>query len=100
MSMSSWHGEVLAVARAARVGGRIAALAGLLGAGLLLSPATARAAEGAAQQAASPARRESPYARYARDHAKTAERKPGRVKPSPAGHGPRGPRGGARAARR
>lgn len=80
MSMSSWCAEVVVTARAARGQGRIAALAGLLGAGLLLAPLPVRAAERGAQQAASPTK-ESPYARYAREHAKTAEKKPARVKP-------------------
>jgi len=98
MSTSSWHRELHAVARVARAGGRIAALAGLLGAGLLLGTVRAGAAERGAQQAASPARKESPYARYAREHARTAERKPVRVRPSPSSAG-RGQRGSARAGR-
>jgi 2-keto-3-deoxy-6-phosphogluconate aldolase len=87
---------MVAVARAARSAGRIAALAGLLGAGLLLSPATASATERGAQPAASPGK-ESPYARYAREHARTAEKKPGRVKPgSSLAHRPRGSARGGR----
>jgi hypothetical protein len=96
MSTTSWYRGVLAAARAARAGGRIAALAGLVGAGLLLGPVMASAAERGAQQAAGP-RKESPYARYAREHAKTAEKKPARVKPtSPLARGPRVSARGAR----
>ena len=96
MRSSRWYREVLTAARAARARGRIAALAGLVGAGLLLSPADASATERGAPQAASP-RKESPYARYAREHAMTATKKPGRVKPtSSGGRGPHAapPRGG------
>lgn len=92
--MSRWHGELLAAARAV---GRIAVLAGLLGAGLL-GPVRAGAAERGAQQAAGQARKESPYARYAREHARTVERKPVRVRPSPSSAGHRA-RGAARAGR-
>jgi len=101
MSTSRWYRAVLAAARAARAGGRIAALAGLVGAGLLLGPVPAGAAERGAQQAASPARKESPYARYAREHAKSAksaEAKPVRVRPSSSSNGHRR-RGGPRAGR-
>lgn len=95
MSTSGSYREVLARARAARAGRRIAALAGLLCAGLLLGPASASAAERGTQQAASP-RKESPYARYAREHAKSVEKKPARLKPtSSLGRAPRSgaPRG-------
>lgn len=95
MSMSRWHGEFLAAAPA---GGRIAVLAVLLGTGLLLGPVRAVAAERGAQQAAGPARKESPYARYAREHARTVERKPVRVRPSLSSAGHRA-RGAARAGR-
>ncbi len=89
MWTSSWNREVLPAARAARARGRIAALAGLICAGLLLAPPSAGAAERDAPQAAT-ARKESPYARYAREHAKTAQEKPARVKPTSAvGRGPR-----------
>ena len=90
MSMSRWDPRVLAAARAA---GRIVVLAGLLGA----STVTASGAERGAQQEATP-RKESPYARYAREHARLAETRPARVKPiSKLGRGPRtGSRGGSR----
>jgi hypothetical protein len=73
------------VARAVRAVGRTTALAGLLGAGLLLlGPVQARAVEPAAPPTATP-RKESPYARYAREHAKTVEKKPNRMKLTPTG---------------
>ena len=94
MWTSSSNREVLAAARPGRARGRIAALAGLICAGLLLAPASAGAAERDAQQAAT-ARKESPYARYAREHAKAAQGKPARVKPTSSvgrGQRPRAPR--------
>lgn len=96
MKRSGRNGAVVAAARAARAGGRIAALVGLLVAGLLLGQARAGAAERGAQQGAGPAK-ESPYARYAREHARTAEKKPVRVRPSSSTV--HGARGGARVAR-
>jgi hypothetical protein len=88
MPMSNLYEGVLAALRAAV---RIGALAGLLAAGLLLGPTRARAAENAAPQPGTPAHRVSPYARYARDHAKSVEKKPARVKPVTlsGGHGRR-----------
>jgi hypothetical protein len=72
--MSFWNDE------------RPMALAGFMIAGLLLSPvvATGASPETAAQaaKAGSPATSSSPYARYAREHAKGAERGTARVKPS------------------
>lgn len=85
--MSSWSG---AVAGAARAGGRIAALVALLEAGLLLGQAQAHPAEKAAKTAASSVK-VSPYVRYAREHAKTTERMPVRVRPATSTvHGARG----------
>ena len=86
--MSNWYEGVFTGPRAAA---RIGALAGLLGAGLLLGPTRARAAEHAAPQPGKPANPVSPYARYARDHAKSVEKKPARVKPlkGSLGHGRR-----------
>lgn len=97
--MSSWDGEAPEAFRAARAWGRMATLAGLIGAGLLLGPVGAGAAERGVQQAARPAKKVSPYVRYARDHARTAEKKAIRVRPS-VSHTGHGPRGGARAGRR
>lgn len=93
MSMSRWERGVFAAGRAA---GRIVALAGLLAAGLA-EPATASAVERGAQQRATPPK-ESPYARYAREHARLAQTKPARVKPiSKMGRRQTvGPRGGGR----
>jgi len=90
MSISRWNGGWLGAARAA-------AIAGLVGAGVVPGPAQARAAEQVAQRAASP-RRESPYARYAREHAKAEENKPLRVKITRSSQG-RGMRGSGRAGR-
>lgn len=75
MLVSSWYREMVAVTR-------IAVAAAALGAGLLLAPVEARAAENGAQPAVSPAKRVSPYARYAQEHAKSAQVKPARVRPS------------------
>jgi hypothetical protein len=52
----------------------------LLVAGLLLASAQAAAAESGAKQGADPARRVSPYARYAQEHAKSESAKAARVK--------------------
>jgi hypothetical protein len=79
--MSRSFGEVLGAARVARAA-RGAVLAGLIGAGLLLTPTRVHAAEGP-QHAATSAKKESPYARYAREHTKLAESKPARVKAAP-----------------
>jgi len=92
MSTWNWCAEALAAIGVAWAGGRIAALAGLVGAGLLLNPLRAGAMERGAQPSPQP-RKESPYARYAREHARTtAEKKPVLVKPSllSAGHGSAG----------
>jgi hypothetical protein len=80
--MPSWKRWVLATAVAA-------AVAALVGAGLALGPVRAGATERDEAQIASPVK-ESPYARYAREHAKTAERKPIRVRASSTAHRPRG----------
>ena len=84
MSTSSWDREVRAAARGRRVAGRIGVAAALLCAALSLDPVVGSAADGSAQQAAG-ARKESPYARYAREHAKTGEKKPARVKTARSG---------------
>jgi hypothetical protein len=90
MTMSSWNGAVVAATRAARAGGRNAALAALLGASLLLGPVHVHAAEKGAKQAAAPVK-VSPYLRYAREHAKTAAKVPARGRPSSSSvHGARG----------
>ena len=94
MRTSSWNGAVVGAACTARAAGRIAALVALLGAGLLLGTVHARAAETGAKQAA-PVKL-SPYVRYAREHAKTGERMPVRVRPSSTTV--HGVRGGARVA--
>jgi hypothetical protein len=85
IAMSSWFGAMLAASRAAA---RIGALAGLIGGGLLFGPTDGRAAEHGAPQAGAPAKRVSPYSRYARDRAKSVEKQPARMKPFPgsAGH--------------
>jgi hypothetical protein len=75
--MSSWYKRVLAAPSGAA---RIGVLAGLLGAGLMLGPARAGAAEQPAAQAGTPSNRVSPYTRYARDHFNSVEKKPARVK--------------------
>jgi hypothetical protein len=75
MSASIRHGGVIAIARAA-------ALAGLLGAAPHPGPGRARPAAVAAQPAAVP-RKESPYARYAREHAMSEAKRPARVKLAP-----------------
>ena len=86
--MSSWYNRVLGAPRAAA---RIGVLAAVLGAGLILGPSPASAAEQAAQ-AGTPANRVSPYTRYAREHFKSVEKKPPRVKllKGSAGNGRRG----------
>jgi hypothetical protein len=67
-----------------------AALVALVGAGLVLGQAHEHPAEKVAQPAATPVR-ESPYAQYARKHARTAEKVPSRVRPSSSTvHGARG----------
>ncbi len=67
------------------------ALTGLLATALQSSPGLASPGEGNPPQDGT-STRESPYARYAREHARSAEKKPSRVKPTPAmnRHSPRG----------
>jgi len=64
---------------------RAAALAGLLAAGLMLVPDLAGAADQGAPsgpQAGNPVNKVSPYARFTREHAQSADRKPNRARPS------------------
>ena len=90
MKISRWKGRVAGATGAAYAGSRIAALVAVVGAGLLLYPVHARAAEEGTKQAAGPVK-VSPYVRYAREHAKTAEKVPLRVRPSSSTvHGARG----------
>lgn len=92
MKGSSRNGAVVAGVRAR---GRVVALVALVGAVLLLGQVRAGAAEGGSRQVAGPAK-ESPYARYAREHARAAEKLPIRVRP--ASSTVHGARGGARVA--
>jgi hypothetical protein len=65
---------------------RAAALAGLLAVALALGPAPAGAAADQAAPSvaphANPVHRVSPYARFTREHAQSASRKPNRVRPA------------------
>jgi hypothetical protein len=73
-------------------------LAGLLAVALVSGRASAAPVDQGTAQV-SPQARESPYSRYAREHAKSAEKKPSRVKPTPSvnRHSPRGsPQSGRR----
>ena len=97
MKRSNWNGAVTGAARAPRAGGRMAVLVGLLGAGLLLGTAHVRAADKSAKQANAAPTKLSPYLRYAREHAKTTQMTPPRVRPSSSAV--HGARGGARLAR-